>query len=303
MVVLVDGVEYRLTRPENEKALEAAIRANHCHIFGSDSLYFDLKRKMRSRAGVATIPDGYVIAFDPKPRWYIVEVELSSHPLYDHIVAQLTKFNRGIENTATRRQIIDYLYEAIKANAVLEAQVRQKIRSGEIYKFVSDVVSGDPVIVIAIDEKTGELEEALRDIRGEKRVVEFRTYQRAGVHDAIHAYAFNPVVKAQGLGKEATRASSVAVSPKPGRQTHGRASLPTGLRLHNTYKGQEFHAEVIQGGQIRFNGQVYRSPSAAAVAAIQSTGSPRETEDGWRWWKYVDQRIGETKLIDALLKA
>jgi hypothetical protein len=175
VVVLVDGVEYRLTRPENEKALEDAIRANHRHVFGSDSLYFDLKRKMRSRAGVATIPDAYVIVFDPKPRWCIVEVELSSHPLYDHIVAQLTKFNRGIENTGTRRQVIDYLYEAIRADAVLEAQVRQKIKSGEIYKFVSDVVSVDPIIVVVIDEKTGELEEALRDIRGEKRVVEFRT--------------------------------------------------------------------------------------------------------------------------------
>ena len=223
MVVLVDGVEYRLIRPDNEQALEDAVKLNHTYIFGHDSLYFDLKRKMKSTAGVATIPDGYVILFDPKPRWCIVEVELSSHPLYDHVVAQLTKFNRAIENTGTRRQIIEHLYEAIRSDIVLEAQVKQRIKSGEIYKFVSDVISEDPIIVIVIDEETGEVGEALRDIGGDKRVVEFRTYQRAGVTDSVYAYVFTPPVERTRSREEHRTIGAQAVHAwqQGGRDTRG----------------------------------------------------------------------------------
>ncbi len=300
MVVLVDGVEYQLAQPENEQALEDAVKANYRYVFGQDSLYFDLKRKMRSTAGVATIPDGYVILFDPKPRWCIVEVELSSHPLYDHIVAQLTKFNRGIENSGARRQIVDSLYEAIKSDIVLEAQMKSRIKSGEIYKFISDVVSEDPIIAIIIDAETGELGEALTDIRGDKRVVEFRTYRRAGISDCVHAYVFNPIVKIVCTPKETTR-PTIPRDPRPRNgKTERPAGLSRGLILRNTYKGKEFTAEVIEGGQILFDGQIYKSPSAAAVAAIRTTGSPRETEDGWRWWKFLDQQSGEVKLIDEL---
>lgn len=300
MVVLVDGVEYQLVRAENEHSLEEAIQANHTYIFGRDSLYFNLKRKMKSTAGIATIPDGYVITFDPKPRWCIVEVELSSHPLYDHVVAQLTKFNRGIENAGVRRQIVDHLYEAVKNDIVLEAQVKRRIKSGEIYKFISDVVSEDPIITIIIDEETDELNEALRDIRGDRRVVEFRTYQRVGVSESVHAYVFSPIVKRARSAAE-QRPMNVPANPRAAeRQTRHRGVLPPGLILQNIYKGKEFRAEVTDGGQIRFSDQLYNSPSAAAVAAIRSTGSSRETEDGWHWWKFVDRLSGEEKLIDAL---
>jgi len=193
MVVLIDGVEYWHTRPATEEILEDAVRTNYRHIFGITSLYFDVKRKLRSRAGVASIPDGYAILFDPRPKWYIVEVELASHPVYDHVVSQLTKFNRAVENTSQRREIVEFLYGAITDDPVVVAQVKQRIKSGEIYKFVSDVVSADPIIVIIIDEQTDELAEALKDIRGDKKVVEFETYQRVGVSDPVRAYVFDPV--------------------------------------------------------------------------------------------------------------
>ena len=53
---------------------------------------------------------------------------------------------------------------------------------------------------------------------------------------------------------------------------------------------------------IVFNGKIYNSLSKAAVAAIQSTGSKRETENGWTWWKFIDPGTGEEKLADLLRK-
>jgi len=193
MIVLIDGVRYQLITPESEASLEKAIQSNHQYVFGPDSFYFDIKKMIRSKAGVASIPDGYVIYFTPKPKWAIVEVELASHPIYDHLIPQLTKFNRGIEDNATRRQLVDILYGIFNENEVLKAKLKQKIKSGEVYKFISDLVSESPLIAVIIDQKKEELEEALRDIRGDVQVVEFKTFRREGASEGMNAFVFEPL--------------------------------------------------------------------------------------------------------------
>jgi predicted transport protein len=197
MNILIDGVTYRLVTPKDEAAIEKSIQENSHHIFGEDSFYFDVKKVIRSKSGIASIPDGYAILFEPKPRWCIIEVELASHPLYDHLIPQLSKFNRGIADTQTRKKLADVLYEAFNNDDVLKAQLKQQIKTGEIYKFISDLVSEDPLIVVAIDQVTQELNEALSDIRGNVRVLEFRTFRRGGISDEVNAYVFEPLVESK----------------------------------------------------------------------------------------------------------
>ncbi len=201
MIVLIDGVRYRLVIPDNEAALEEAIKSNFQHIFGPNSFYLDVKKLIKSKAGIASIPDGYVILFEPKARWCILEVELASHSIYDHIIPQLTKFNRGIENSSSRKKIVEMFYSIINEDEVLKAKLKQQIKTGEIYKFISDLISENPLIVVAIDQRTDELEEAIRDIRGDVRVLEFRTFRREGIKDQINAYVFEPIVKSKEKSK------------------------------------------------------------------------------------------------------
>ena len=218
MIVLIDGVRYRLVTPDNEDDLEKAIKSNYKHIFGSDSFYFDVKKLIKSKAGVASIPDGYVIFFEPKARWCILEVELASHSIYDHLVPQLTKFNRGVENSISRRKIVEILYTVINENEILKARLKQKIKTGEIYKFISDLISENFLIVVAIDRRTDELEEALRDIRGEVKSVEFRTFQREGISDRIHAYMFEPIFKHREQVKKAGPTGETKQVARSGRR-------------------------------------------------------------------------------------
>lgn len=78
------------------------------------------------------------------------------------------------------------------------------------------------------------------------------------------------------------------VSAKAGR-------IPHGTKLRGVYKGEyEFEAEV-RDGKVVWDGEAYNSLSAAAVAAIRSTGSNRVTENGWRFWKRKDPDDGEWK--------
>lgn len=60
--------------------------------------------------------------------------------------------------------------------------------------------------------------------------------------------------------------------------------VPDGSKLRATYKGQEFLAE-IRNGKVLWEGREFSSLSRAAVAVIQSTGSDRPTENGWRFWE------------------
>ncbi len=193
MIVLIDGIRYQLTTPKSEAVLENAIQANCEHIFGPDSFYFNIKKKIISKARVASIPDGYVIFFTPKPRWAIIEVELASHPVYDHVIPQLAKFNKGIEDSSTRKKLVENLYGIFDEDEVLKARLKQKIKTGEIYKFISDLVSERPLIIVAIDQRTEELDEAIDDIKGEVKVVEFKTFRREGISDDVNAYMFEPV--------------------------------------------------------------------------------------------------------------
>lgn len=363
MVVLIDGVRYWLATPEKESVLEKRVEGNHRHIFGEHSFYFS-KKKIKSKAGIGTIPDAFVIYFDPKPNWAIIEVELASHSVYNHVFPQLTKFKRALEDGVSRRKIADFFYETVKADTILEAKMKKQIGTGEVYKFISDLVAEQPMIAVIIDEKTKQLEEALLDFGRDVKVVEFKTYQREGVSDDINAYCFEPIVKhsqkntskadvphlpAVSSNTKKTRpgigtaiyalfddkgvdsvsygeCEAVAKSVKPDtafnkrhfswyknhyrkkgnseqsrlRSKNNSGILPEGLKLFSHYKGRKFSAKVIQDGKIKFDGQIFNSPSLAAIAAIQSTGSERETENGWNWWKFKDSESGEDRPIDIL---
>lgn len=295
MIILIDGVKYILKNPDNEDDLEKIIEKNYKYIFGEESFYFNFKKKLKSKSGIGSIPDGYLIVFNSTPEWYILEVELASHPLYDHIIPQLTKFNRGIEGVSTKKSLIDMFYDEIKTNPILEARIKEKIGSGEVYKFISDLISDKPSIIIVINERTSELEEAIRDIRGDVKILEFKIFRREGISEEIDAYLFNPVINLKNMEKP--------FELKPiSERSNNKSILPVGLKIYKEYKNIRLEAEIIENNKIKFNGKIYNSPSSAAVAAIQSTGSKRSTEDGWRFWKYKDPKTGEEKLLDELRK-
>jgi hypothetical protein len=59
--------------------------------------------------------------------------------------------------------------------------------------------------------------------------------------------------------------------------------VPHGTILRGVYKGYEYKAEV-RDGRVAFQGRLYRSLSKAAMAAITSSGNPRLSENGWKFW-------------------
>jgi hypothetical protein len=192
-MLLVDGIKYRLWTPrDEEKEFHPIIRGHYKEIFGEDSLYFDVKHVLKTTSGIGSIPDAYVINLSKPSEWYVVENELASHPVYDHIVKQLTKFINGIANQSARSQILDMLYDEINKDNVLKATVQKLIDSTDIYRALSKLLSNPPRIVIMIDQKTSEVEEACQVLKYQTDIVEFRTFLREDAEN-VHAHLFEPI--------------------------------------------------------------------------------------------------------------
>jgi len=194
-MLLIDGVKYKEWTPEGENGeeeLAQMVKEHARDIFGENSIYLDKKQRLKSLAGVGSIPDGLTIIFGNVPEWHIVEVELSSHDPYGHIVPQVDRFLNGIDNRDTRNKIIEVLYDAIYGDELLKLKTRQAIGlDKDVHKFLADLIATTPTITIIIEEYTSQLKEALRKY-GQKKVVEFRTYTREKA-ETVHAHLFEPL--------------------------------------------------------------------------------------------------------------
>ncbi len=193
-MLLIDGIKYEEWTPSTEDEFEGEVKKHTQDIFGEESIYLDRRQKLKSLSGIGSIPDGYVIVFRNTPHWHIVEVELSSHPLHEHIVSQVSKFISGISNPNIQRGIVNAIDEEIRRDDLLKLRLRKAIEPTEIYKFLSDLISKQPTLTIIIERDRGELREALSTLRYPQiKVVEFQTFTSEGAGLAVHAHLFEPV--------------------------------------------------------------------------------------------------------------
>jgi predicted transport protein len=217
-MLLIDSAKFQLWTPKDEEnEFHPMVREHSKEIFGENSLYFDVKHVLKTVSGIGSIPDAYAINLSKPFEWYVVENELASHPVYDHIVKQLTKFINGIANQNAKSQIIDTLYDEINKDNVLKAIVQKLVDSTDIYRVLSKLLSNPPRIVIIIDEKTSEVEEACQVLKYKTDIVEFKTFVRENSPN-IRAHLFEPLNFAQ------------EILEKRDREIQGKKSVPEHYR-------------------------------------------------------------------------
>jgi hypothetical protein len=195
-ILLIDGVKFREWTPnDEEKEFHPLVKQNFKQIFGEDSIYFDIKPRLYSKSGIGGIPDAYVITLSKPYRWYIVENELSSHDVYEHIVGQVTKFMSLIDELENQRDLIKTFCNEIDNDLELQATVKKRVGT-EIYRFISELVAQPPKIALIIDGITSKFEKALLALNklADTEVVEFRTFAREDAEN-VRAHLFQPISK------------------------------------------------------------------------------------------------------------
>lgn len=176
--LLIDNKVYSYYEYPLEKEFEQIIVDKSAQIFGKNSIYIDIKKRIGD--SILTIPDGYLIdfSFQADPRLYIIENELSSHDPYKHIGSQILKF--AISYKESGRKIKAFLYDHLASAGKLtfaEEQIKHtKYRN--IDDFLESLIFEKPVAaIVVIDQTTPELENVLSQLTMSTDILEFQTFK------------------------------------------------------------------------------------------------------------------------------
>lgn len=295
-MLLIDGAKYLETPPKDEDELEKMVEEHAQDIFGEDSLYFDKKYKLKSLAGVGSIPDGFAITFGSAQQWHIVEVELSSHDPYSHVTPQIDKFLNGINNQNTINGLINELYSIINNNVFYKQRLKDALGSREIHDYLSQLIHNSPIITVIIEKENSVLIEALKRYP-KKKIVEFRTFKRENA-EAVHAHLFEPINPINQLSSTKVQSVNSAMRELVNEPVLKRNNLGVSLNellaakiihvnqeIYGEYKGITYKGKILVNGRVWVNelNKEFNSLSGAAVELKKG-----QSEDGWRWWFIFD---------------
>lgn len=209
MMLLKDGVKYLPYEYTSEEELAQMVIEHYKEIFSESAIFFD-PQTMKTQIGIEARNDGIVLAPEQN-RWYILEVELSKHPLHEHIIPQISRFSIAYEDEATRKKIVNTLYDAIRQDIFKTTAIKnQKIE--DLHKMLTDLIDMQPTIAIIIDHKTPELDYICRKLPFQTQTSEFKTYERENTGIGVHIHQFQPLWKKQKA--EAQLAKSVNEKPQ-----------------------------------------------------------------------------------------
>ncbi|KXB01518.1 hypothetical protein AKJ43_03325 [candidate division MSBL1 archaeon SCGC-AAA261D19] len=178
---------YGLVGFDGEAELEERVVKDYKRIFGSETVYFDVKKGVKSRKGnILSIPDGYLISFSgSSPRLYIVENEISEHPVYEHVSVQLLKFATSFGKGS--RDVKEFLMEEIRKNEDLKAEVLSLMKRfpniSELLDYV--IFKEDFGFIVVIDEQTEDLNYVLKQLAKQPDVIELKKYENEEDHDDV----------------------------------------------------------------------------------------------------------------------
>ena len=195
-IIIKDGIKY--SQPNfhnNESDFEKIVFSQHKHIFGENTLLFT-KQKIKTETGIGTIPDGFILDFE-KDKWYIIEVEISNHDVYNHIVPQLTKFKSALSNQQTRKNLIKFFDSEIKADPYKNALLISHGKN-EVFKIVSEIIDNEPELIIIIEQAYAELTNIFESLPFKTKINVFKVFTRDGSTSGDSIFQFAPIANHNG---------------------------------------------------------------------------------------------------------
>ena len=188
---------YYLKEYQLEKDFEQDVVANYRHIFGNDTIYIDIKKKIGDN--IVTIPDGYLLdfTFPNNPRLYIIENELSVHDAYKHIGTQLLKFAVSYKQSRLKikHYILDYLSKMPNDMTFIEKKASE-MDYRNIDAMLESMIYKDTVdAIVIIDNSSAELENVLSHLSMKIDIIEFRAYENRTRNRIYKFIPFNNEVK------------------------------------------------------------------------------------------------------------
>ncbi len=110
ILVTLQGI-FKQYQFDTEKEFERCVVSQVENIFGKRCVYLDCKRRIGKQGSKQSVPDAYLIDFNSQrePKLFVVETEIASHDLFQHIGVQILQFSQSFASAP--RQIKQLLFE------------------------------------------------------------------------------------------------------------------------------------------------------------------------------------------------
>jgi hypothetical protein len=295
MIILEDKklIEVRFV---DEQEVEDLVVANSEHFFGPSSIIIP-KKKIKTKDGFGTIPDGFAIDLSTRV-WYIVEAELSHHNVWTHIAPQVTKQLLAAVRPETRQMLTEILVLMITdGSSTKEKFDDEGIKEIDIRKVLGEIFEKAPIIGMPIDAVTNDLREWAATLKNDVKLWIVRKYVEFGNPKNI-AYQipeeYRPVFDTtdrESLPQSGIKTYDVSIA-----DLIDDGFLSGGSELTMSYKPrggrqQIYSAKLEPDGSLNVLNENFPSPSYAAIYCIQKAGSERTTVNGWTSWKTQDGKL------------
>ena len=194
ILVTPKGV-YKLHQFDSEREFERCVVSQAEMIFGKRSVYLDCKRRIGKRGTKQSIPDAYLIDFSSQrePKLFIVETEIASHDLFQHIGVQILQFAHSFASAP--RQVKQLLFDEVSKDSKVYKTCEtyaQEYGLRNVDNMLDHLVNDTFRALIIIDEATDELHKVVKNFRFPVEVIEVETYQGAS---GERIYRFTPLFK------------------------------------------------------------------------------------------------------------
>lgn len=147
----------------SEDNFEQLMLSNSKLLFGSSTIYINLKTKIDTASLGSSKPDGLLFDLSniDSPEFYLVEIELAKHDFYRHIFPQITRFFAFFRNSKAQNGLIENIFAIVQSDKELDKQFKSFLKGRETFKFIKDTVENSQNILLVIDDMKPELTEMI----------------------------------------------------------------------------------------------------------------------------------------------
>lgn len=282
---------------DSEAELEQVIVDNYEYLFGPTSFYLP-KTRIKTADGIGTIPDGFAIDIGQK-KWYLVEAELMHHSVWNHIAPQVTKQILASQQQITKRALVDLSVTQYKYdNYTKEKFDELNIAEINVRQVVGDILETEPVIGVPIDGITNDLRDWARTLKYKVKLwVVSKFVELNKPTNIVYEFPeeFKPELDTEEESNPQKPNTEIARYDVEVYDLIVANLLSVSEKITMSYKprnGQQkkYEATILEDGSLELLGQIFSSPSYAALAGIQDAGSDRKTVNGWTSWKTLKNK-------------
>lgn len=165
----------QLSKYDDESELHNWVEKNIDKFFG-DVIYlkgFQISTKRNKGA----IPDGFILDLN-NSSWTIIENELLSHGVWDHIAEQVIRFVVASQNDATKKKIRNKFFDELESKNLLNVvSEKSKIPIYNLLKHIENIIETNaPDIAIFIDDTNEDLKDMADALNASVKIFRIQKY-------------------------------------------------------------------------------------------------------------------------------